>query len=235
MFPNYLRRGRRREYFIAFTCIISFLIGLSMVTRVISVSFHSSNHLINRKKLKTNLTNHHRPGRNVRISNLGLLWREWWSSSLDVFLWIHCDRLLLRIRTFPGKHPRDDRHSTRFLVRLVLALHHSDCDLHHLHIQHVCIHPFEIQRRVRVSRLGHRFRLVFGLGLNGPDTPLHVVSSFHQYSSQRKGSFIERTLSVFHQTFTLGPSRLKISHNVEYLHFYMKLFLILDFRIVRFS
>lgn len=34
MFPRYLRKGRRREYFIFFTCLVSFLIGLSMVTRV---------------------------------------------------------------------------------------------------------------------------------------------------------------------------------------------------------
>ena len=39
MFPRYLRKGRRREYFIGGTCLISFLIGLSMVTRV-SVSNH---------------------------------------------------------------------------------------------------------------------------------------------------------------------------------------------------
>lgn len=32
VFPNYLRRGHRREYFIAIVSAISFLIGLSMVT-----------------------------------------------------------------------------------------------------------------------------------------------------------------------------------------------------------
>lgn len=33
LFPNYLRVGKRREWFIGFTCLISFLIGLTMVTR----------------------------------------------------------------------------------------------------------------------------------------------------------------------------------------------------------
>ncbi|RWS21281.1 sodium- and chloride-dependent taurine transporter-like protein [Leptotrombidium deliense] len=33
MFPKYLRVGRRREWFIGGTCLISFVIGLSMVTR----------------------------------------------------------------------------------------------------------------------------------------------------------------------------------------------------------
>lgn len=34
IFPGYLRYGKRREYFIAGTCLVSFLIGLFMVTRV---------------------------------------------------------------------------------------------------------------------------------------------------------------------------------------------------------
>lgn len=33
LFPDYLRRGNRREWFIGWTCLISFLIGLTMVTR----------------------------------------------------------------------------------------------------------------------------------------------------------------------------------------------------------
>lgn len=33
MFPGYLRIGKRREWFIGITCIISFLLGLTMVTR----------------------------------------------------------------------------------------------------------------------------------------------------------------------------------------------------------
>ncbi|KAG9510199.1 Sodium- and chloride-dependent GABA transporter 2, partial [Fragariocoptes setiger] len=33
MFPGYLRVGKRREWFIGFTCLISFLLGLTMVTR----------------------------------------------------------------------------------------------------------------------------------------------------------------------------------------------------------
>lgn len=33
LFPNYLRRGKRREWFIGFTCLFSFLVGLTMVTR----------------------------------------------------------------------------------------------------------------------------------------------------------------------------------------------------------
>ena len=33
-FPHLLRRGRRREIFIAIICIVSFFIGLSMVTEV---------------------------------------------------------------------------------------------------------------------------------------------------------------------------------------------------------
>lgn len=33
MFPDYLRRGKRREWFIGLTCLISFLLGLTMVTR----------------------------------------------------------------------------------------------------------------------------------------------------------------------------------------------------------
>lgn len=33
LFPDYLRVGRRREWFIAFTCLFSFLVGLTMVTR----------------------------------------------------------------------------------------------------------------------------------------------------------------------------------------------------------
>lgn len=33
LFPGYLRVGKRREWFIGFTCLISFLIGLTMVTR----------------------------------------------------------------------------------------------------------------------------------------------------------------------------------------------------------
>ncbi|KFM73192.1 RNA-directed DNA polymerase from mobile element jockey, partial [Stegodyphus mimosarum] len=38
MFPKYLRVGYRREYFIAATCFVSFLIGLSMVTNNLSVT-----------------------------------------------------------------------------------------------------------------------------------------------------------------------------------------------------
>ncbi len=34
LFPGYLRYGRRREWFIGGTCLVSFLIGLTMVTRV---------------------------------------------------------------------------------------------------------------------------------------------------------------------------------------------------------
>lgn len=34
LFPGYLRYGKRREWFIGATCVISYLIGLSMVTRV---------------------------------------------------------------------------------------------------------------------------------------------------------------------------------------------------------
>uniref|UniRef100_T1KML9 Transporter n=1 Tax=Tetranychus urticae TaxID=32264 RepID=T1KML9_TETUR len=33
MYPQFLRVGRRREYFISFICFISFILGLSMVTR----------------------------------------------------------------------------------------------------------------------------------------------------------------------------------------------------------
>lgn len=34
MFPRFLRKGYRREYFILFTCLLSYILGLSMVTRV---------------------------------------------------------------------------------------------------------------------------------------------------------------------------------------------------------
>lgn len=34
LFPGYLRVGKRREKFIALTCLVSYLIGLTMVTRV---------------------------------------------------------------------------------------------------------------------------------------------------------------------------------------------------------
>ena len=34
MFPNQLRRDKRREIFIALVCFVSFLIGLTMVTNV---------------------------------------------------------------------------------------------------------------------------------------------------------------------------------------------------------
>jgi len=34
IYPEYLRYGHRREWFILGTCIVSFVIGLSMVTRV---------------------------------------------------------------------------------------------------------------------------------------------------------------------------------------------------------
>lgn len=34
MFPRYLRKGHRREYFIGVTCLLSYLVGLLMVTRV---------------------------------------------------------------------------------------------------------------------------------------------------------------------------------------------------------
>jgi hypothetical protein len=34
VFPQYLRYGKRREWFIAGNCFVCFLIGLSMVTRV---------------------------------------------------------------------------------------------------------------------------------------------------------------------------------------------------------
>jgi len=34
VFPKYLRYGRRREWFILTTCLVSYLIGLAMVTRV---------------------------------------------------------------------------------------------------------------------------------------------------------------------------------------------------------
>ena len=34
MFPRFLRKGNRREYFILLTCVLSFVLGLSMVTRV---------------------------------------------------------------------------------------------------------------------------------------------------------------------------------------------------------
>lgn len=34
VFPQYLRYGRRREWFIFATCLVSYIIGLSMVTRV---------------------------------------------------------------------------------------------------------------------------------------------------------------------------------------------------------
>lgn len=33
LFPDYLRRGKRREWFIGWTCFISFLLGLTMTTR----------------------------------------------------------------------------------------------------------------------------------------------------------------------------------------------------------
>ena len=36
LFPNQLRRGYRKEMFIALMCIIWFLFGLSMVTEVIT-------------------------------------------------------------------------------------------------------------------------------------------------------------------------------------------------------
>ena len=36
LFPNHLRRGYRKEMFIGFMCIIWFLFGLSMVTKVIT-------------------------------------------------------------------------------------------------------------------------------------------------------------------------------------------------------
>ena len=35
LFPNHLRRGYRKEMFIGLMCIIWFLFGLSMVTKVI--------------------------------------------------------------------------------------------------------------------------------------------------------------------------------------------------------
>ena len=36
LFPNHLRRGYRKEMFIGLMCIIWFLFGLSMVTKVIT-------------------------------------------------------------------------------------------------------------------------------------------------------------------------------------------------------
>ena len=36
LFPQYLRRGYRKEMFTAFVCVIWFLIGLSMVTEVLT-------------------------------------------------------------------------------------------------------------------------------------------------------------------------------------------------------
>lgn len=36
LFPNHLRRGYRKEMFIGLMCIIWFLFGLSMVTKVIN-------------------------------------------------------------------------------------------------------------------------------------------------------------------------------------------------------
>ena len=39
VYPQYLRYGHRREWFIFGTCVVSYLIGLSMVTRVSLKSF----------------------------------------------------------------------------------------------------------------------------------------------------------------------------------------------------
>lgn len=41
LFPQYLRIGKRREWFISGVCFVSFLIGLSMVTRVSCTYFVS--------------------------------------------------------------------------------------------------------------------------------------------------------------------------------------------------
>ena len=46
LFPN-LRYGKRREKFIALTCVISYLIGLSMVTRVCSPKSFNHSKLTN--------------------------------------------------------------------------------------------------------------------------------------------------------------------------------------------
>ena len=42
MFPNQLRKDKRREMFIALVCLVSFIIGLSMITNVSKCLFISS-------------------------------------------------------------------------------------------------------------------------------------------------------------------------------------------------
>ena len=42
LFPRFLRRGYRKELFTAFVCVIWFLIGLSMVTEVIILTYSDS-------------------------------------------------------------------------------------------------------------------------------------------------------------------------------------------------
>jgi len=42
LFPRFLRRGYRKELFTAIVCVIWFLIGLSMVTEVIILTYSDS-------------------------------------------------------------------------------------------------------------------------------------------------------------------------------------------------
>ena len=42
LFPRFLRRGYRKELFTAIVCVIWFLIGLSMVTEVIILTYNDS-------------------------------------------------------------------------------------------------------------------------------------------------------------------------------------------------
>lgn len=63
VYPGYLRKGKRREVFIAVVSIVSFIIGLSMVTDV-SIKFIFSIIKIILFKFKFSFS-----GRDVRLSN----------------------------------------------------------------------------------------------------------------------------------------------------------------------